>query len=109
MSRFRKIAKNIKNQPKLKKMLAKWLTEQFLTRGFYNAEEMLLKGHRGFLAMSEKELTNQFDKLYSDIEKEIEEESKQNHWTTERELEAKTIALQSADVIYNEIFEQVFL
>lgn len=102
-------------------MLAEWLADCQMTDVQLDLKKMLLNGQRGFLAMHEKELTNLFDKKYAELETKkdalIEEmkkyENRPNYaWeyqTTKNQVEKIAAQLSAADIVYNEIFEEVFL
>lgn len=111
-----KLAKDIKNQPKLKKALATYIAENTKVTAD-NMLDFLLEGHRGFLAMSEKELTNKFDAMYEGFHRRIAElESKigeaQNSYTRsniENEIKSSEAKIKEADALYDALFEQLFL
>ncbi len=116
--KLRKMAKNIKNQPRLKKILAEYLTKRTFDEKNYNAYSMLLNGHRGFLAMSEKELTDKFDNVYIELEEEVKAAEKDrleedpSSWGVgylDGRVKDKKKILAKADKIYDEIFEELFL
>ena len=105
-----KIAKDMKNQPKLKKALATYIAEN--TR-IPDTLTLLLEGHRGYLAMTEKELTKIFDKMYEELTTSFKEEQeamianplKRYGWKS-TEYERK---IKEADALYDSLFEQLFL
>ena len=106
-----KIAKDIKNQPKLKKALATYIAEN---SEILDPIALLLEGHRGFLAMSEKELTKKFDEMYDGFNDQLKEAKTKlietpRSWfyvVAEKELTQK---IKEADELYDSLFEQLFL
>ena len=88
--KLRKIAKNIKSQPKLKKVMATYLAENYGRLSNDEIKNILINGHRGFLAMSEKELTGLIDNEYDKLIK-------------------NNCSLVEIEKVYDEIFEGVFL
>lgn len=110
MTKLRKIAKNIQKQPKLKKLLAEYLADQ--PEFTIDVRKVKIYGHRGFLAMTEKDLTDMFDKHYEDLSKKLEEaeasKARLSPWETNHMTSIKT-RLTKAEQIYTEIFEEVFL
>lgn len=110
MAKMSKIAKDMKNQPKLKKALATYIAEN---TKISDPVALLVEGHRGFLAMSEKELTKKFDEMYEEFNKRLKEEKeamqanplKQYGWRT-ADYEAR---IKEADDLYDALFEQLFL
>lgn len=110
MAKMSKIAKDIKNQPKLKKALATYIAEN---TEIVDKVALLVEGHRGFLAMSEKELTKKFDEMYDEFNKRLQDEKeamqanplKRYGWKT-ADYEAR---IKEADDLYDALFEQLFL
>lgn len=115
--RLRKVAKDIKKQPKLKKKIAEFLANNYnLTMS--EARQMLLKGHRGYLSMHEKELSDLFDAKYdellSDIESKNEEIKEYEHdaWYVKiirTDIDNISKIKQEAEEIYDAIFEGIYL
>lgn len=114
--RVKKVCKEIKKQPKLKKLLAEWLTEYTVQEHAYNPKKMLLEGNRGFLAMSEKELSDMFDKAYDALTERIEvykvdlEDPELLKWdrkSIQSKIERLEEQIGSALLVYDEIFENI--
>ena len=108
----------MKNQPRLKKVLAEWLTDDAIETRDYNIRPILYSGHRGFMAMGEKELTDLFDKRYEELDKRLQAlkeelaENNQGGWGEERlgeKIKKQNDKLAAAEQVYTEIFEEVFL
>lgn len=114
---MRKVAKNISSMPQYKKMMADFLAREHAGKvKITEIVEMLAKGHRGYLAMSEDKLSKLFDKHYDkicdELVKETNAEDANSSWMSQRkEDRIKVIKerLQAAEAIYDEIFEKVFL
>lgn len=117
--RMRKIAKNIAKQPKHKKMMAEYVATHSLHKfGSKEILDILIKGHRGYLAMDETKLSKLFDDLYDKKVKELEKlvgdinSGDTLPWGVSRREEAIQEAkmhIAKAETIYDEIFEEVFL
>lgn len=118
--KLRKTAKNLKNIPKLKKQLAIFLAKTSIL-GEIDIHHILVYGHRGFLAMSVEQLTNRFDKYLEETSESVEYWEQQRAikiangarehavWDEDRKIEAKKALLKEAEMIMDEIFEQVAL
>ena len=114
--RMRKMAKNIAKQKKLKKMMAEFIAKREfkdIIRDREKLMDMLVKGHRGLLAMNEKELADKFDKLYDQLDSnknlmlDVEFDDRGYYWEENMKTLNQTIA--EAEKIYGEVFEDVFL
>lgn len=114
MAKMSKIAKDIKNQPKLKKALATYIANNTKVT---DITDLLINGHRGFLAMSEKELTKLFDDKYDEMNnslKELDEKAaeaskaylKHGYLNQKKSIEQQ---LKEANELYDSLFEQLFL
>ena len=110
--------KNIAKQPKIKKKLAKFLAESYGLVPVDIQQDMLINGHRGYLAMTEKELTDLFDKEYekllADKKKREDTRDEHNHGSWEwahyaADVEKVDKKIEQADEVYDSIFEEVFL
>lgn len=116
--KLKKIAKNIAKQPKLKRKLAEYLASVHGRVSPNELETMLTKGHRGYLAISEKELTDLFDKKYEVLIKEKEEAVEKladigpSQWSSRHvahTVKGCDIKISAADKIMDALFEDVFL
>lgn len=119
--KLRKIAKNIGKQPKLKKKLAEYLASTHNKVTPDELTNMLLKGHRGYLAMTEKELTDLFDKKYESLTIQLQdlktEEAelktgirKRSYWGDYgKGIKKVQEQIDQADTVYDALFEEVFL
>jgi len=109
--KLRKIAKSLKNQPKLKKILAEYLAS--VNKAGFDVEKALIYGHRGYMAMTEKDLTDLFDSHFEEIiennNRILESEGTRSPWSFERELEDSQSELDKANKISDLLFEQAFL
>jgi hypothetical protein len=110
MAKMSKIAKDIKNQPKLKKEIASFLAKNSKIK---NEQDVLLHGHRGFLAMTEKELTKEFDALVERTVKDLEFCKKEmaerpSHWMASA-ISKNEILLKEAETVSSSIFDAIFL
>lgn len=115
--RMRKVAKNIASMPQHKKKIADFLARENAGKiGIKQVQEMLSKGHRGYLAMSEEKLgklfDQHFDHLVSELKKAEDSGLENGSWAQrQREDRIKTARekVSAAEAIYDEIFEEVFL
>lgn len=114
--RARKRAKNIQKQPKLRKMMAEFLGAQHVKNiDAEQIKEMLVMGHRGYLAMSEAKLTKLFDQHYDHLCSELEKAEKMGDNTgwgegsKENRVKNAKSNLMSAEAIYDAVFEDTFL
>lgn len=111
MAKMSKLAKDIKNQPKLKKQLAEYIASN--TRA--DLKTILLEGHRGFLAMSEKELCGIFDEKVDGLKKTLAEyeEIMKDPNLRQRRFEPELLSckskLKEAEALYDSLFEHLFL
>ena len=129
MRKLRKRVKDVKKVPMLKKRIANWIADMDMScnpdaRSNASVKRMLLKGNRGYLAMSEKELCDIFDKVYQSL---VNNEFKQYemlgvidhdllskpryYWRDEQQRidKIRKHFLDRADSIYNLIFEDLVL
>ena len=115
----RRLAKDLTRMPRFKKKIAEWLT---LHDGkSINILQVKLTGHRGYLSMSEKELTDSFDsvveglvKLLESQQKELAEAIADKESTYEinrikRYIEETESTLKTSEDIVNEIMEELVL
>lgn len=111
--RMRRIAKNIKNQPRSKKLISEFLADIDEVTGKLipeNIRKMLIKGHRGYMAWSERELCDKFDKTYDQLTNSKLDIKSTSRWAENDQKEKRRKALMDkANHIYDEIFEKLFL
>ena len=62
MAKQRYNNKKIANTPSLKKAMARFCAQMMVKYNKPNYEELLYKGHRGFISFSEEDLAKEFDK-----------------------------------------------
>jgi len=115
----RRLAKDLAKMPRFKKKIAEWLTLHDGKR--LDAMQVKLTGHRGYLSMSEKELTDNFDsvveglvKLLESQQKELAEAIADRESTYEinrikRYIEETESTLKTSEDIVNEIMEELVL
>lgn len=115
--RMRKMAKNIASMPQHKKRMAEFLAKENASKiDLKQVQEMLSKGHRGYLAMSEEKLgklfDQHFDHLTAELKKAEDSGLENGTWAQRQREERIKIArekVSAAEAIYDEIFEEVFL
>ncbi len=127
--RLRKVAHDMKSQSRLKRIAAEFIADLVISThdraiggGLDYAKvppykEMLMKGHRGYLAMNEIELTKLFDQVYDrlleeqdSINKKFEELGKYDStYVLDARNKMNKGLISEADEVYDEIFEKVFL
>lgn len=117
--RMRKMAKNVANQPKHKKAMAEFLADlQCEKIPKVELKKMLIVGHRGYLAMEDTKLGKLFDQMYDHLCSELKKaeddtiNSNNSIWGSkeyEGRLKVAKEKVEAAEVIYDEIFEEVFL
>lgn len=114
---MRKIAKNIASMPQHKKKMAEFLARENVSKIKPDQlVEILTKGHRGYLAMSEDKLSKLFDQhfdhLTSELKKAQDSGLENGAWAQrqrEERIETAKKKVAAAEAIYDEIFEEVFL
>jgi len=110
--KLRKIAKNITNQPKIKKEIATFLVVHDISRP--HIDDVMMFGHRGFLAMSEKELTDRFDKLYESflVLKVKDDEIRSQHIANGYKVTFPSyydVKIEAAEKLYDSIIDELLL
>lgn len=118
MAKRRYNAKKIANTPALKKRMAKFCAHVEMTHCRPNYEEMLFKGHRGFVSYSEDDLAKEFDKRLQIVRDKYSELKAVQDGLKEGEYRSMSFTNTYAEItlwyeegvnIANEIFEDRFL
>ena len=116
MAKRRFNAKKIANTPSLKKRMARFCAQMHLKYDKPNYEEMLYKGHRGFISYSEDDLGKEFDKQLSIIREKYsahkadDDKRKNDRWYRQSDqMVGLELYYEEAVSIANEIFEEQFL
>lgn len=117
MAKRRFNAKKIANTPSLKKRMAKFCAHVEVKYSKPNYEEMIYKGHRGFISYSEDDLAKEFDKRmqiirdkYSVLKVKDDKDKVESRWYRQSdELVELTLWYEEGVEIANEIFEEQFL
>lgn len=117
MGKRRFNSKKIANTPSLKKRMAKFCATMEIKYSKPNYEEMLYKGHRGFISYSEDDLAKEFDKKlqilrdkYSVSKAKDDKEKTESRWYRQSdEFVELTLWYEEGTLIANEIFEEQFL
>ena len=110
-------SKKIANTPSLKKRMARFCSQMTVKYDKPNYEEILFKGHRGFISYSEDDLAKQFDKQlmilrdkYSVLKVADDKQQKEARWYRQTdEFTELTLWYEEGVSIANEVFEEQFL
>ena len=106
----------IRGDKAIKKKIAEFLAKFDIRYSHINVQELLMSGHRGYLALSEKDLYKEIDNRYAILQNEEKFEALpkmeniSGGWNR-KETIAKTREemLTQAKLIFDEIFEKAFL
>lgn len=117
MAKRRFNSKKIANTPSLKKRMAKFCAQMEVKYAKPNYEEMLYKGHRGFISYSEDDLAKEFDKKlqllrdkYSAMKVVDDKQKVEARWYRQSdEFVELSLWYEEGTFIANEIFEEQFL
>lgn len=109
--------KKIANTPSLKKRIARYCAEYDVKWTKIDAIELLYKGNRGYISMSEDSLGKEFDKKFTDVQAKFDElhkveqeDSKKSKWYRPSNTYVDLTAFREEGIsIGNEIFEEVLL
>ena len=115
MAKRRFNAKKIANTPSLKKRMAKFCAFVEVKWSKPDYEEMMYKGHRGFISFSEDDLAKEFDKRlqiirdkYGALKVNDDEDKNRRFYRKSDELVELELWYEEAVTIANEIFEEQF-
>lgn len=117
MAKQRYNSKKIANTPSLKKRIARFCAQMDVKYTKPDYEEMLYKGHKGFISYSEDDLAKEFDKKlqllrdkYGVMKAQDDKQKVEARWYRQSD-EFVEVALwyEEGTLIANEIFEEQFL
>ena len=101
----------IRGDKAIKKKIAEFLAQYDVNYSHINVQELLQYGHRGYLAMSEKDLYSLMDQRYltlmsSEFFKELPKMNVSS-WNREESIEKERLRMiASAKSVFDEIFEK---
>jgi hypothetical protein len=107
MKKLSKVAKKVKGDKKFKKLIADFLSDVQIRSGSYDLKMMLTVGFRGWLARTEDELCDEFDRVVLEIQEGKLKVKPLSGWGTGEKEREDVLAV--ADRIYDEIFERIIL
>ena len=110
-------ASRIAKQPKLKKDIAKWLatcvTRHSDADSRPSLEDILYKGHRGFISYHENDLLRHFEKWHANLHQKLDNmekvNSKQSWGFSATETKELKVLVAEGDTIMSNIVDEVLL